>query len=164
MNRLVFLFLIATLSLFASENNCPFCNPDIISKQQVYESPFWRVLIDFQPTLPGHLLIIPIAHRSNLYELSREEFADLYDVEQKVHRALVNRYGRVIEDLQYEKNGPTLQSVPHFHIHVLPVTKDLQSMWQKLLLGAKLFLFPSGKLSQNELEQEKKEYVKAFES
>lgn len=157
--RIFLLILFLSTSLLAED--CPFCRPEVIEKQEVYHSCYWRILIDYQPALPGHLLLVPIAHRLTRHDLTNEENQDLIQIEKIVHKALQGRFGNDIEDLQYEKNGPTLQSVNHFHIHVLPITPDQGSLWGRMNLALRLFVPPT-KLEASELAKEKATYQSFF--
>ena len=162
MKNALLILLIIFLPLFAQED-CPFCS-ERIQNQEVYRGQYWKVIVDYKPLLSGHLLIIPLAHRLTLHDLSREEFDELYDIEKKVHCALQARYGHDIEDFQYEKNGPTLQSVHHLHIHVLPIQKEkMQSWWNKFWLTSRMLVFPLEKLNNEELAHERQAYKQAFE-
>jgi len=160
--RQFLILLLVLLPLFAQGEDCPFC-AEKIQNQQVYQGNYWRVIVDYKPLLPGHLLIIPMAHRLTIHELTREEHAELFDIEKKVHCALQERYGPAIEDFQYEKNGPTLQSVNHLHIHVLPIEKaKMNSWWDKFWFTSRMLVGAPKRLSDEELTHEKQLYQKAF--
>lgn len=156
MKTLAFLLFILTSTLSAKE--CIFCKQEVIDKQQVYQGNHWRILIDYQPVAKGHLLLIPIEHRLTRHELTEEEHDELYKIEKIAHCILQKRFGEDVEDLQYEKNGATLQSVNHFHIHVIPVDKEAGSLLGRMKLAWALFT-PRKKLSDEELEREKRESI-----
>src|SRR6187200_1048322 len=106
MKFLSILFLLSiTATLPAKE--CPFCSQEVIEKQQIYQGNYWRILLDYQPVAQGHLLLVPIQHRLTRHELSYEEHEELYRIEKIAHCIFQHRFGNDIEDLQYEKNGPT---------------------------------------------------------
>jgi diadenosine tetraphosphate (Ap4A) HIT family hydrolase len=187
MKNLVFLFLaffvvtsipipIPTSTSTLSAKECAFCKPEVIEKQQVYQGKYWRILIDYQPVVKGHLLLVPIEHRRARHELTEEEHNELYKIEKIAHCILQKRFGRGVgdvegigdvedvdgdvEDLQYEKNGATLQSVNHFHIHVIPIDKEMGSLWGRVKLAWALFT-PRKTLTDEELEREKRESLEA---
>lgn len=153
-------FLVIAASSFADE--CIFCKQEVIDKQQVYQGDHWRILLDYAPVAKGHLLLVPIEPRLTRHELTKEEHDELYKIEKITHSIFQKRFGPDIEDLQYEKNGTTLQSVHHFHIHVIPVEKDANSMMGKMKLAWALFT-PRDKLTDEELEREKRESIPAKE-
>jgi diadenosine tetraphosphate (Ap4A) HIT family hydrolase len=159
MFKLSFLFIFASALLFGEE--CPFCNKEIIQKQEVHRSRYWHILVDYRPILPGHLLLVPIAHRPTRHSLTLEEQIDLYNIEKRVHHAILNHFGALSEDLQFEKNGPTFQSVHHFHIHVLPISKEQGSFWGRIQLAWRLFM-PPPQLSDEQLAQEKAQFSLLF--
>lgn len=158
MRYFVALFVFITACLYG----CPFCDPEIISKQQVYHSNFWRVLVDHKPIQDGHLLLVPIVHKLTRHELSLEEVIDLYYVEKLVRQVLIDRFGNAIEDLQYEKNGTTLQSVNHFHIHVVPIREAMSGVLGKIQLAWRLFIYRPA-LSQEQIEKEKELFTSLFQ-
>ena len=116
--------------------------------------------ITFAHQLEGHLLIVPIEHRLSRHELTYDEHAELYKIEKIVRCIFQKRIGEGIEDLQYEKNGATLQSVNHFHIHVIPIDKTVSSFVGKMKLAWMLFV-PKKALTDEELEKEKRESEEA---
>jgi diadenosine tetraphosphate (Ap4A) HIT family hydrolase len=119
MKRFVFFLLLAiTTTGFA---NCPFCDEDILERQSFYETDHLRVLVDFEPRVPGHLLIVPKRHVARADELLPEEWNELSVVIPKV----VEIFRELLGTDQYillEKNGPhAFQQIPHVHFHLLPV-------------------------------------------
>lgn len=161
MPLIALLLLFFSLTLHAA-SPCPFCEEKVMQVQQVYQGCHWRVLLDYRPAVRGHLLLIPIVHRLTRHELTWEEHEELFIIEDLVHEAFKRRFGPSIEDLQYEKNGPSLQSVNHFHIHVLPITQEQGTWLGRWKLGWSLFI-PRNKLSEAELEAEKKIFIELFE-
>lgn len=161
MYRIFFLLLFSPILLLASpfEEGSP-----AIAQQEVYQSEYWRVLVDYSPNVPGHLLIVPKRRVRDRHHLTRDEHGDLYDVEQAVYLALQKRMGEGTDNLQLEKNGDKAgTSVSgHFHIHVYPMPEAL-SFWQQLKLILRIALFPPGQLSDEELAQEVELYKAAFE-
>lgn len=160
--KLALILLSCCFSLLVGEEGCPFCLKSIIQNQEVYRGQHWHVLLDYRPVVPGHLLIIPIEHHVTRHEMSKEEHDELFDIEKKIHCVLQKRFGNDIEDFQYEKNGPTLQSVHHFHIHVLPISKEMKSTYEKVKFLTRLLLLPPKKLSLAEKEEEKRLYSSLF--
>lgn len=161
MYRILFLLFLLPAFLYG----CPFDEgSEAIARQEVYSGELWRVLVDYRPVLPGHILIIPKRHLRDRSWLTREEHAELYDVEQLVHLALQERMGEGTDNFQMEKNGEKAgMSVPgHFHIHVYPMTHRL-SRWELTQLLAQLLLFPAPYLSDEELAEEVALYKHAFE-
>ena len=94
----------------------------VIENQRVYESNYFYFLLDYEPRVNGHLLVIPKRHVSKAHELSKEEWGDLSTLIPKA----VSVFSKFLLTDQYiilEKNGPNAnQVVPHVHFHLLPVT------------------------------------------
>ena len=77
--------------------------------------------MDIQPVNPGHTLVVPNRHASNLSELDEEEGAQMFRVAQRLAAAL-RKSGVKCEGVNYfladgEAAG---QEVFHAHLHVLP--------------------------------------------
>ncbi len=133
------------------KEDCIFCkiaNGEIPSKT-LYEDEEFRVILDLGPAAKGHALILPKDHMENLYELSEEAAS----------KALIlarNTAVKMREKLQcdglnlVQNNGEAAgQTVPHFHIHVIPrYAGD----------GQNINWIP-GKPSQEELEAVRKQIV-----
>ncbi|CQR46823.1 HIT domain protein [Paraliobacillus sp. PM-2] len=77
-----------------------------------------------QEVLEGSGLIIPKAHKLNVFQLSREEWMDTQE--------LLNNAKDFVDE-QYAPDGYTIgwnsgeiggQSIPHAHLHVIPRFKD----------------------------------------
>ncbi|KAF3363196.1 hypothetical protein PHSC3_000210 [Chlamydiales bacterium STE3] len=163
MHHKFFLFLVFSwITLLCGEEFCPFCNEAILNNQEVYRGTYWRVLVDYKPVVEGHLLIVPIEHHVTRHELSWDEHNELYAIEKKIHCVFKERFGPEIEDFQYEKNGPALQSVNHFHIHVLPIAPKMKSLLEKIKLVTRLFVFPPKALSNDKRQQEQEFFLNLF--
>lgn len=162
-NYLIIALLLFSSLFSSSDYHCPFCDNQVIESQLVYKGNYWIVMTNYKPILPGHLLIVPIAHRATRHELSKEEHDELYSIEAKIRQVLQQRFGPQIEDFQHEKNGPTLQSVYHFHIHVLPIdSKKIGTWWSRFLFTSKILVMPATRISDEEQQRELDTYKAAF--
>ncbi len=106
---------------YAHATSCTFCKPEIVQELSVFESDYYWVLVDHEPRVRGHLLVIPKRHSMKAHELSSEEWKDLSVVIPKA----VQVFSNLLDTDQYiiiEKNGPSaFQQVPHVHFHLFPV-------------------------------------------
>jgi histidine triad (HIT) family protein len=99
---------------------CPFCNPDIIKKQKLFETETEYVLYNIRKTNKGRCLVVPKRHVGNLRELSEKEQASLIKtvsivsgkLEEYLHPDGIN-YG-------FNEGSISGPVVPHFHFHILP--------------------------------------------
>ena len=106
-------------------DNCIFCkiaNGEIPSAT-VYEDDSFRVILDLNQAIKGHMLILPKEHFANLYELPEETAAAAMRLAKKLAMAAKDTMN--IDGLNLlQNNGEAAgQSVMHFHLHVLPRVK-----------------------------------------
>lgn len=118
--------------------DCLFCkinNGDIPSKK-LYENDYVFVIMDLHPVSNGHLLIIPKKHFTDFTELDNETLSH------------INETSKLMKDLIYKKlnavglkicvNYGTAQEIKHYHMHLIPVyknketIKDLDEIYNKL--------------------------------
>ncbi len=101
---------------------CPFC--EIIGNDRlaysIYEDEHTLAFLDINPEVEGHTLVVPKKHVTKLNDLDKETLKLIMETTQKV----VLHY----ESIGYCEGANIMassgvaadQSVPHFHIHVLP--------------------------------------------
>ena len=76
--------------------------------------------MDINPVHDGHCLVIPKAHHATLFEVPGDTLAAVARATGRLARA-VNNAVRPDGLNLVQSNGPgAAQSVPHFHIHILP--------------------------------------------
>jgi histidine triad (HIT) family protein len=91
-----------------------------------HDAPAHRVLedaqcvafLDARPLFPGHVLVVPRAHRTTIGELSPAELGALFGSAQALCGALEKALGA--EGTFVAMNNRVSQSVPHAHVHVVP--------------------------------------------
>jgi histidine triad (HIT) family protein len=74
--------------------------------------------LDARPLFPGHVLVVPRAHRATLADVTPDEIARLFTSAQSLCRALEEALGA--EGAFVAVNNRVSQSVPHVHVHVVP--------------------------------------------
>jgi histidine triad (HIT) family protein len=77
--------------------------------------------LDARPLFPGHVLVVPRAHRETLPEVDAAEIGPLFTRAQRVCVALERALGA--EGAFVALNNRVSQSVPHVHVHVVPRRK-----------------------------------------
>jgi histidine triad (HIT) family protein len=104
----------------APSPDCVFC------RVVAGEAPAYRVLddatavafLDTRPLFPGHVLVVPRRHAETLTDLTEDELGPFFT---RVHRT-----ARAVEETMaaagtfVAANNRVSQSVPHFHVHVVP--------------------------------------------
>jgi histidine triad (HIT) family protein len=100
--------------------DCIFCR--IVRRESeasiIYEDDKVMALLDIMPRNPGHTLVIPKAHRENIFEIKDEEIGHLYKIVKKVAHAVKDAVGA--EGISIVQSNKVSQGVLHFHTHVIP--------------------------------------------
>lgn len=105
--------------------DCIFCkilNGEIPSFK-VYEDKNVLAFLDITQGTKGHTLIIPKKHVQNIYELDEETAKDIFAVVPKISRAIKKAFKPIGLNIVNNNDKP-LQSVFHFHIHLIPRYED----------------------------------------
>ncbi len=102
---------------------CVFC--EIIAGRapasRVYEDACTLAFMDTNPVAPGHLLVIPKAHRAQIWEMAGAEFAGVSRCLPDLVRALKSAMAADAVNV-LSLNGPAGgQTVFHLHLHLIPV-------------------------------------------
>jgi histidine triad (HIT) family protein len=106
--------------------NCVFCKivAGRLPSFKLYEDEETLAFMDINPVHDGHCLVIPKAHYPTLFEVPPALFAAAGRITIKVARA-VNAAVKPDGLNLLQSNGPgAAQSVPHFHLHILPRLMD----------------------------------------
>lgn len=103
-------------------NGCVFCkiaNGEIPSAK-VYEDEWTMAFMDIAKDVDGHILVIPKAHRKNILDCDGETLNRLMAAVKKVSVHLTENCGYTGVNLLNASDESAGQSVPHFHIHIIP--------------------------------------------
>jgi histidine triad (HIT) family protein len=101
-------------------NDCSFCSVVKGDAQAhiVFEDDVSLAFLDNRPLFPGHSLLIPREHLETIWDLPDDLLATLFE-----NARLLSRAVRDAMDAQgafVANNNIVSQSVPHFHVHVVP--------------------------------------------
>ena len=107
----------------ALTNDCVFCR--ILKGEEpasfVYRDDTMAVFMPLQPVNPGHVLVVPAGHASNLEELGSERLGELAAVAHRMAQALRSSEVRCEGvNLLLSDGRSAGQAVPHVHLHVFP--------------------------------------------
>ncbi len=107
------------------ENECIFCKIDQgeIPSYTIYEDDYVRAFLDITQGTKGHTLIIPKKHVKNVYETDPETINHVFSVVPKIARALRDAFNPIGLNIVNNNDEP-LQSVFHFHVHLIPRYED----------------------------------------
>lgn len=102
--------------------DCVFCK--IIEGQipgmKVYEDESTVVIMDIAGDVDGHMLAIPKKHVNNILDCDEETLHHLMDTVKKVSNHCVDNCSYDGVNLLNASDESAGQSVPHFHIHIIP--------------------------------------------
>jgi histidine triad (HIT) family protein len=102
--------------------NCTFCK--IVRHDdglRVFEDEHTITFLDHRPLFPGHCLLIPRTHFATIQDLPDALLAPLFANVRMLSAAV--ELGMHAEGTFIASNNRVSQSVPHFHMHVVPRTK-----------------------------------------
>jgi len=116
--------------------NCIFCkilrNPT--EDDIVYENESALVFLDHRPLFPGHCLVIPKSHLETIHDLPDSVLTPFFSAVKMLATAI--EQAMQAQGTFIAANNRISQSVPHFHVHVVPRKKGD---------GLKGFFWPRGK-------------------
>ena len=102
--------------------DCIFCKivAGTVPSFKVYENSAALAFMDINPLSEGHLLVIPKAHSANIWDIPEASLRDTIAAARVV--ALGQKTALGLDSLNLvQSNGPwALQSVEHFHLHLVP--------------------------------------------
>lgn len=97
---------------------CPFCVPG--DQQVAFRAPGVLGIWDGFPVSEGHLLIVPTRHAARWDELSGTEQSALLGGVDRGRALLKGLFGPDAFNVGYNDGPAAGQTVPHFHIHIIP--------------------------------------------
>lgn len=111
----------------AYDIKCPFCNPESDIYQNVVfenESSYFLQHDKHQDVLEGSGVIVSKKHRTNVFELTKEEWDDTYDLLQVAKEYLDEKYSPNGYTLGWNVGEVSNQTILHCHLHVIPRYND----------------------------------------
>ena len=117
-----------------TDPDCIFCKIGAgqIPSIKLHEDPETLTFMDINPVHDGHCLVICKAHHPTVFDIDPETFGAVARTATKIASA-VNKAVSPDGLNLVQSNGPgAAQSVPHFHVHVLPrrLGDDLEVNWE----------------------------------
>jgi len=86
----------------------------------VYEDDDVLAILDISQVTKGHTLVMPKAHYSSILDCPKETMHKVYDVAQRIGQAMQGVLGAKGVNILTNAGEVSGQSVPHFHVHVIP--------------------------------------------
>ena len=100
--------------------SCPFCAivAGEAAAHRVLEDDTAVAFLDRRPLFPGHVLVVPRRHLGTLTDLTPDEVGPFFRRVRRVTGAVVAAMAAA--GAFVAANNRVSQSVPHFHVHVVP--------------------------------------------
>ncbi|MBI4146193.1 HIT family protein [Candidatus Woesearchaeota archaeon] len=116
-------------------NKCVFCS--IVSGEKedfvIWENEKFMALLEIEPAKPGHCMLIPRQHIDYFFDLDDNLYAEMFTTAKKLAERLkvamnVKRIGMAVVGF----------SVPHAHLHLIPLNKENELFPPSLFTKANL--------------------------
>lgn len=106
--------------------DCIFCRiaAGDIPSLKVYEDDYTLVFMDIAKDVDGHMLAIPKKHVKNILDCDEETLQRLMATVKRIANHCVENCGYEGVNLLNASDESAGQSVPHFHIHMIPRKAD----------------------------------------
>ena len=101
---------------------CVFCKirDDLIPSVKIYDDEWTFAIMDINPLNEGHLLVIPKAHAATIYEIGEDDLGRSAAVAKRIALAVQKALRPDGMNLLQANGAAAFQSVPHFHLHLIP--------------------------------------------
>jgi histidine triad (HIT) family protein len=102
--------------------DCIFCKivRGELPSYKVYEDENVLAFLDIHPVSPGHVLIVPKEHATNIFDISSENWGRVQEVARKIAIALEKATGADGVNLMMNNREHAGQVVDHAHVHLIP--------------------------------------------
>lgn len=131
---------------------CVFCKivAGEIPSMKVYEDEHTLVFMDIAGDVDGHMLAVPKKHVKNILDCDLENLTHMIAAVKRVSNHCVENCGYQGMNLLNASDESAGQSVPHFHIHMIPRKNDdevdawpkfegakceIEEVWKKIRLS-----------------------------
>ena len=105
-----------------SDPECIFCK--IVAGEipcfKLHEDEATLAFMDINPAQPGHALVVAKAHERDVFEVSEAAIAAVARTARRIAKAIDDTLTPEGLNLLQCNGTAAAQSVPHFHMHVLP--------------------------------------------
>lgn len=111
------------------KEGCIFCNiiRGAVPCFKVFEDDISLAFLDHRPVFPGHTLLIVKSHIETLLDLPDSLMGPLFADVRRLSQAVTQ--GMQAEGTFVAINNRVSQSVPHFHVHIVPRRRWLERLF-----------------------------------
>ena len=114
-----------------STESCSFCA--YLSGERpytiLYRDDVVAILVTYEQRGIGHVLVIPVAHRETILDLSPEEQSAVMAATVRAAKAIVAAFDPEGVAVWQNNGVPAHQSVPHVHVHVAGTLPEGGTNW-----------------------------------
>jgi len=96
---------------------CPFCNANT---EIVIENEYAFSICDRHPVSPGHSLIIPKKHVTNIFDLPLDDYHACFDLVRAVRKRLEREHRADGFNIGVNCGAVAGQTIAHAHVHLIP--------------------------------------------
>lgn len=117
--------------------DCIFCEiaKGRIPCRKVYEDEDVLAFLDVNPVTYGHTLVIPKAHVESFRQADAETVGKVFGVACALGNEIANKLGAEGMNMLSNAGEAAGQTVPHFHVHLIPRYSDAQKDRLQLAFG-----------------------------
>ncbi len=104
-------------------NNCLFCKiaNGEINSNVIFEDDIVVAFLDIHPDSPGHTLIVPKVHFSDLDDISVVVLSHVMEVAKQLKILIDERLNP--DGMVLTQNNGFVQEIKHYHLHLIPKYK-----------------------------------------
>jgi histidine triad (HIT) family protein len=112
----------------AADSDCLFCKivAGEVPATRVAEDDRTVAFMDINPATRGHALVVPRDHATDLLAIGPDDLTSCAEAAQRLARRMTERLGAAGVNLLNSCGPAAWQTVPHFHVHVIPRYPDDQ--------------------------------------
>jgi len=102
--------------------DCIFCKIILkgLPSHKVYEDDLIYAFLDILPISPGHTIVVPKNHASDVESVDADEFMAMSVAVKKIGKATMDGLGVKGYSVLLDNKSAANQHVPHVHFHVVP--------------------------------------------
>ncbi len=110
--------------------DCPFCSNKEVKERIIIENDLAFAFPTNTPIVQGHILICPKRHIQYYEDATMEEKNSIEELRIKIRKALIKALSAQGFNWAWNEEKIGGQSVPHFHLHVVPRKEGDQGVYQ----------------------------------
>jgi len=109
-----------------SDRDCLFCRivRHELKAVVVHEDKDVLVIMDLYPATSGHVLVMPKEHIETIYDMPEDIGARIMTIAISVAKSIKQKLSPTGLNLIQSNEFAAGQTVPHFHLHIVPRYKD----------------------------------------